>query len=248
MLGLILSGQQWCWCASGKHPVAKDFIRLGRMFPLAVGMAEWVDKGYSAANVTLKNDRQPRFWRFWARGAAGDELACGFLRDSSDSIGRPYPLLAMGAGPVPAWEEHWDLLTGACENTWNRLEYFCARNPADLAGMERELAAMRVPEPNWRDCRTTREAGMKATKQSAPDLAAEVRITRPRDGEELRMELHRNVPDHLVLASHLLSRLKAEGRAAPSTVFIGGAFDVTSLVMYWRPLSVGDFMVLWGES
>ncbi|MRR35726.1 type VI secretion system-associated protein TagF, partial [bacterium] len=137
MLGLTLSLQQWSWCAYGKHPVAKDFIRLGRVFPLAASMAEWVEKGYSAAKGALKTERQPRFWRFWARGSVNGELVCGFLRDSSDSIGREYPFLVLGSGPISSWEEHWDLLPCACEQTWNRIEYLCTRNSVELARMER---------------------------------------------------------------------------------------------------------------
>ncbi|MRR38961.1 hypothetical protein EG829_30810 [bacterium] len=59
------------------------------------------------------------------------------------------------------------------------------------------------------------------------------------------MELDKDVPDHLVLASHLLGRSKADGKGVPNTVFIGGEFNATCLVMYWRPLAVEDFITLW---
>ena len=245
MLGLILTEQRWSWNACGKHPVVKDFICLGRTFPLSISMAEWVDKGYSTLKGSLKAGRQPRFWRFWARGTTNGELACGVLRDSSDSIGREYPFLVMGSGRISAWEENWDLIHGACEGVWSRIEYLCTRNPADLAGLERELAATRPPEPDWRNYRTTQEAGMKALQQPPTAKLMDARHTSVRKEQELRVELNRNTPDHLILVSHLLSRIRADGKGVPNAVFTGGTFDDTSLLMYWRPLVVEDFTALW---
>ncbi|MFA7061503.1 MAG: TagF domain-containing protein [Pedobacter sp.] len=245
MLELMPTEQKWSWNACGKHPVAKDFIRLGRRFPLSISMEEWVDKGYQAVTCTLKTGRQPQFWRFWTRGNVNDELICGVLRDSSDSIGREYPLLVVGAGTISSWEEQWDLLPGACEGAWNRIEYLCTRNPLDLAGMGQELLKIRPPEPDWQDYRTTWEAGIKALQDSPTLERMDARLKRVREEQELRMELDNGVSDQLILVSHILSRIKAAGKGSPNTVFIGGTFDVACLVMYWRPLVVGDFIELW---
>jgi hypothetical protein len=193
----------------------------------------------------LKTGRQPRFWRFWTRGTVNNELICGVLRDSGDSIGREYPLLVVGAGSISSWAEQWDLLPDACEGTWNRIEYLCTRNPLDLAGMEQELLKIRPPEPEWRDYRTTLEAGVKALQNSPTVERMETRLRRIREEQELRIELDNGVPNPLILAGHILSRIKARNKSAPNAVFIGGTFDVTSLVIYWRPLVVGDFIELW---
>jgi len=209
-------------------------------------MAEWVDKGYSTVTVTMKPGQQPRFWRFWARGIVADELVCGLLRDSSDSIGRKYPLLVLGSGPIASWKAHWDLLPGACERAWNRIEYLCTRNPPDLGGMERELLTTRPPEPDWRDFHATREAGMKVLQHSPAVRLIDARLNILREEQEFRMALDNDISDHLVLASHFLSRIKADGKGPPNTVFIGGTFDATCLAIYWRPLVVGDFIALWG--
>ena len=61
-------------------------------------------------------------WRFWAKGANKKALVCGVARDSSDSVGRPYPLLVVGTGPLADWEDEWELLPAACENTWNQMD------------------------------------------------------------------------------------------------------------------------------
>jgi len=246
VLGLRPAEQQWRWNAFGKHPVAKDFIRLGRTFPLAISMAEWVDKGYSVAKGSFKPGRQSQFWRFWARGTVNGELACGVLRDSSDSIGREYPFLVLGSGQMSSWQENWDLIPAACERVWNRTEYLCTRNQTELAGLERELVGVRPPEPKWRDYRTTREAFMKDFSSRESVRLIESRLKRPLEEQVLRMELDMELSDLINLASHILGRIKADGKALPNTVFIGGTFAATSLMMYWRPLAVEDFRALWG--
>jgi len=37
------TSQTWRFAAEGKHPVAKDFIRLGQTGPFAEGFAGWVE-------------------------------------------------------------------------------------------------------------------------------------------------------------------------------------------------------------
>ena len=245
MLGLTLTEQQWSWNACGKHPVAKDFIRLGQTFPLSIGMADWVDKGYSAVKGALKTGRHSCFWRFWARGTADGELACGVLRDSSDSIGREYPFLVVGSGLVPAWEENWDLIPGACEGVWSRIEYLCTRNSPDLAGLERELAATRPPEPDWRDSRATDEAGMKVPGRLPPFELIDAGLKMSQHEQEFHMALEAGMSDHLIRVRHLLNRIRVSGKGVPNIVFLGGTYDSTALVMYWRPLVVSDFIALW---
>lgn len=209
-------------------------------------MAEWVDKGYSVAKGSFETGRQSQFWRFWARGAANGELACGLLRDSSDSIGREYPFLVLGSGRISSWQENWDLIPAACEGVWSRIEYLCTRNQAELVGLERGLAGVRPPEPKWLDYRAAREAVMKDISSRESVRQIETRLKRPLEEMQLRMELDLEHSDRLILASHILGRIKADGKALPNTVFIGGTFAATSLVLYWRPLAVEDFRALWG--
>jgi hypothetical protein len=42
----------WQWAAQGKHPLVKDYIQLGRGFPLMSVFADWVRNGYGLVSLT----------------------------------------------------------------------------------------------------------------------------------------------------------------------------------------------------
>ncbi|MEW5801056.1 MAG: hypothetical protein AB1847_03020 [bacterium] len=94
-------------------------------------------------------------FRFWTRGSAKDMLVCGLVRDSSDRLGRPYPLLIMGTGPLPGWEERWDLVSLACERSWSQMEHLAASaggqgTPvADRRHLEDGILAIKPPRSQW---------------------------------------------------------------------------------------------------
>ena len=98
MLGSLIKGPTWCWAAVGKHPVAADYIRLGNSTSLLDAVADWVAKGYDELLRMDGRSQDSHSWRFWLRGVKKDTLICGLCRDSSDRIGRPYPLMIMGEG------------------------------------------------------------------------------------------------------------------------------------------------------
>lgn len=85
------------WAACGKHPAARDFFRVGQEFPMLKIFSRWVDDGYTVL-ARKNNNFLPNSWRFWAKGAVRDFLMCGLIKDSSDRIGRNYPLLIIGTG------------------------------------------------------------------------------------------------------------------------------------------------------
>src|SRR5512145_774650 len=116
MLGWIKSNQSqsWMWAAYGKHPAIKDYFRVGQDFPLLRVFVSWVENGYKQFTPERDTAMQ-NSWHFWARGAASDSIVCGLVKDSSDGIGRNYPLLIIGTGPLREWAENWDLLPLACE-------------------------------------------------------------------------------------------------------------------------------------
>lgn len=246
MLGLTISEQKWIWSASGKHPVARDFFRIGQDSAIGSSMSEWVNKGFSQLKADMKTGRSPRFWRFWARGGAKNELVCGILRDSCDSMGRFYPILVLGAGTVSSWEEHWDLLPFACEPTWKRIEYLCTRNQGDLAGFEREIINLRPPVPDWQNFSATSEAGINSLQEDHSARALEKTAGYAQDDQHMTVVLDCDFPDNLLIVSLLLRSVRENRKIAPNIVLIGGSLDSTLLSVYWRPLLSGDFAVLWG--
>jgi type VI secretion system protein VasJ len=98
VLDTIDSGQNWQWAAFGKHPAAKDYFRLGENTPFFEGLFTWIEDGYQL--LTTKEITAPEFcsWRFYAKAPGKESLVCGVVRVSSDSFGRPFPLVITGIG------------------------------------------------------------------------------------------------------------------------------------------------------
>lgn len=64
----------WKFAAFGKHPAAKDFIKLGTDTSILDGFADWVENGY-AKLVSKSELSAPEFcsWRFWTKGSGQPE-------------------------------------------------------------------------------------------------------------------------------------------------------------------------------
>lgn len=92
---------KWQWVICGKHPGLKDYFQLGPNLPMVAALADWIEKGYRGVAGARTLASNLLSWRFWAAGPDRNTLLCGILRDSSDSVGRPYPLLVAGSGPLP---------------------------------------------------------------------------------------------------------------------------------------------------
>ncbi len=142
MLGSVKQKQGWAWGAAGKHPVARDYIAIGAQTPLLKAFADWMESGYSALQ---ERPQQACSWRFWARGMKKQELVCGLLRDSNDSVGRPYPFLIFGTGPLDGWEETWELLPYVFEGIWSRMEYVGSKKSFDVSALESDLGMLPYP-------------------------------------------------------------------------------------------------------
>ena len=83
MLGLGKSRHKWQWSAFGKHPVARDYFRLGAAGSVAVALESWIEAGFKnrqQGNGPAKNSYS---WRFWVKGPKKERLVCGVGRDSS---------------------------------------------------------------------------------------------------------------------------------------------------------------------
>lgn len=237
MLGSIKSGLPWQWTATGKHPAMKDFFTLGDNGPLALGFSEWVKGGFQQAG----SPRDPSSfysWRFWARGFRKENLTCGIVRDSSDSLGRPYPLLVMGIGPLNGWEKDWDLLPLACETTWNRMEYLSTRMFNGLKQMEEEMQNLQPPFSGWEELAGKREDFKELERQ----------VSLRQEEKEIFISLDREPldPPAWIRFWHFLFKKNKE--SIPGTLFMGGTLAQTYLAVFRRPLMPADFARLWSVS
>jgi len=227
------------WAACGKHPAAKDFFSVGQDFPLLKIFSGWVDHGY---NMLAQKNNNPAInsWRFWAKGAAGKSLICGLVKDSSDGIGRNYPLLIIGTGLLRGWEEQWDLIPLACEKIWSGIEYIATQNFSDLKKLETEINNIRQPEPTWQELKSKKNSFHSdvSTVQNIPDL--------PPEKKERFIPLDQGAHhDQNLLISHWHSLFRINAETIPNAVFMGGSVGRSFVGFYRRPLTPMDFIQLW---
>jgi len=233
------ANSSWQWFAFGKHPVASDFFRLGEDAPLLKGFSDWVEKGYQGLVSKRIPSQGLHAWRFWARGSQKENIACGVVRDSSDRVGRPYPLLVIGTGYLNAWEEHWDLVPFACERTWDQIEYLSAFVTNDLKKLEQEVSRIRPPHPGWPE--------FEARRKDMNEMEGSLSISM--DQADLILDLKINTNDDQLTQVNLWHTLiRNRVKAAPNVIFMGGTLDRTCLAFFRRPLQTTDFIQLWSIS
>jgi len=241
----------WQWAASGKHPVAKDYFQVGSEGPMVKAFSGWVEKGYHAMSSKKPTSMQLCSWRFWAKGPSRDTIVCGLCRDSSDSVGRPYPFLVVGAGPLFGWEDEWDLLPAACEKTWNEMEYLSARRFSEFQDFEKEIQSIKPPYAEWSDLRSGRERAGPVPGNGAEGLS------RHGAGLENKVAALANEKDFLVSMNETQTEdfsaqaclchsvLKFHNKEIPNVVFMGGDSQGTYLAVFKRALAPSDFVHLW---
>jgi len=255
VLDTLEDGQNWQWAAFGKHPTAKDYFRLGEETPFVEGLFGWVEKGYQL--LTTKENATPDFcsWRFWVREAGKSSLVCGVVRVSSDSLGRPYPLVIMGAGHVRNWQENWDLLPFAAERTWRQMEYLGANLFTDFKKLEEEIRTIRPPDPNWSEHAEKRK-GLNRIGSPLDPYASFLDIRELKklaaahaEKPEVFISLDRGACDDKIMHVSLWHLLARESlKLLPNAMFMGGALDKAYLAVIKRPLKPADFIQLWSVS
>ena len=241
MLGSVTKGRNWCWTAVGKHPAATDYIRLGEASALLDALAEWTAKGY---DELLRADNRPQgtySWRFWLRGVKKGSLICGLGRDSSDSIGRPFPLLIMGEGFVKGWEKKWAMLPQRLNRIWKQLEYIASHRFDDARAMEEEISSL--PQPTEL---LSGRAGADCEEDNLFESQAEACRRQLLSGGFGMISLSSTSGlslDALVDQGH--AQLAACCQEIPRGVFIGGTPQRTCIAVVGHPLATADFVRLW---
>ena len=250
MLGKLIGHPSWDWAAFGKHPVAKDYFQLNLESPMASAFASWVDAGFRRLSEDERRDTACS-WRFWAKGLKKGTTVCGLGKSSSDSIGRPYPMMIIGEGALDQWEKFWHLMLVGLGPTWETLEYASTRRLRSLDQLEMDINHFETPRKQWQQARQLNHrelAGdlpgwknnkiiLSGVREKVRALETDGRLLIPLDGQE-PMD-----PFQLAVAWHLA--LKDCQSPLPNTVFMGGTPDKTFLALYSRPLSPDDFTVLW---
>jgi type VI secretion system protein VasJ len=246
----VKDGQPWLWFAAGKHPAAADYFRIGAELPLMRALSQWIAEGYrqlEARGPTVGAGHCS--WRFWLGVPRTSWMVGGLLRDSSDRIGRMFPLAIMTTGELRDWSRHWERLPEVLESTWGRIEYLASRALTSVRQLEEEMLRLPAPRGDWEahafvtlegDCPSPPEGAgewAQAVRQATAQLASDGRfltgLESARGGDAHRSAAHWNLA------------LKAQWRDTPQAVFLGGAAGRPCLAVFSRPLHSGDFAALW---
>jgi type VI secretion system protein VasJ len=252
MLGLGKLKNTWDWAACGKHPVARDYLRIGLTTSLLVAFESWIEEGYQILKNRQTSDKSLYSWRFWAKGIKKGSLVCGVAKESSDSIGRPYPLLVMGDGILEGWEEDWDLLHDVFENTWDQIESIFSKHYDDLKNLENEVCTIENPCHYWLELKSKNRI---PSKPESLVNALTISMSHDEIREKVRylsnkMEVHipldnQTIGDPSNMADLWCSLLKSHSSGVPSAVFMGGIPEKNFLILFNRSLNTNDFVRLW---
>lgn len=239
MLGLTGRNRPWRWKAVGKHPAAADYINIQGGTPLMEAVAEWVTKGYNDLQSSADPAAGYHSWRFWLHGTQKGSLICGVVRDSSDRIGRPFPILIVGEGQLKGWEKKWTLLPTMLAKTWTRMERIAASRYEELQALAYDLQQLIPPrleealEPGALDEGTrsahlgTCQAELQQTGRSMIPL---------NNGADADVDM---------LAARWHAYLTVCCTEIPRAVFLGGSARTSYLTVIRQPLSTGDFIRMW---
>lgn len=239
----------------GKHPAATDYFQLGINAPLVAAFRGWIENGYRM--LLSKKRTRPTFcsWRFWAKGLQKGYIACGVGRDSSDSSGRPYPLMIVGIGTLSGWEENWDLLPLVFAETWRQIEYITSGHFADLRQLETDIGRIKLPPREWTAVADGRLKGNDQDNAAEENMMSQQRREIERNVGALLATKELFVPidadqgyDSLTMACDWLCFLKSHVDIVPNAVFLGGVPERSYLAMFNRSLNSGDFVRLWSVS
>jgi type VI secretion system protein VasJ len=251
LLGAIKRKLPWQWTAVGKHPCAKDYFYLGSISPAVKAFEGWIEKGYHTLLTSRKGESFSNSWRFWAKGNKKGQILCGLGRDSSDSLGRPYPLLVMGNGTLVGWEKNWDLLSFVFEDTWTQMEYICTRRFSDLYQLEDVMKRIKTPTNDWSifnarrlkaDTHCISFEGRDQTFSS--EVEKGLRELTAHNEFQVSIDDNNNC-DSSMIAVHWNNQLKTRMKSLPLAEFLGGKPEKSYLAIFNRSLNSSDFVKLW---
>lgn len=255
MLGSIKAKFNWEWTAYGKHPATSDYFQIGGSDPIVKAFFGWLETGYQKLLSTKTERKQLHSWRFWSQGMKRDTIACGVFRDSSDSLGRPYPLTVMGVGALPEWKDHWDLLPAVFDSVWSQIEYLIARRVRELNQLEVDLRHIKMPSPHWSTYDSQRlNTGTPDTSSSERSLISSSNgfkkgVDALLTHGEFCVCLDNNENGDFLRPVIAWSRaLRASGNIVPSSLFMGGLPERSYLAVFQRSLNANDFVRLWSIS
>lgn len=234
--------RRWHWAAYGKHPSVRDYFRLGRDFPMAGSFAAWIDRGNEELVSQGSFGTDHCSWRFWTKEARRDHVVCGLLKTSADSVGRPYPFLIMGTGPLDNWPAEWDLMPSVLEHAWEQVEYLSNKTAPGLKAMTADLQNIKSPSPDWPLLAEKRQHSKEMLSLDLGTLTHRIASLSEAD-PFLCLDGLPYGHAELINLCHFI--FKARLGTVPNAVFLGGTVEHTYFALFRRPLKSSDFIQFW---
>jgi type VI secretion system protein VasJ len=249
MLGSLIRPNKWQWMARGKHPGLKDYFSLGAASPLLVGICDWIEEGYRGLTERVDPAGRRIAWRLWVGGHKPGAIVCGIVRDSSDSVGRPYPFIILGIGQLQGWEKAWASLPLAFDKTWTQMEAIATRLSRDLKDLQGDVSCLAPPRLEA-DAVGAVPIGSDVTRDTSPvdNDTLDLKPQRPGDSDEgsVFMAIKGLTPGEEALGvAWLMHQVTGTISDIPKAVFLGGNPVCPMAAIFRRPLQPHDFTRLW---
>ena len=224
--------------ACGKHPAFNDYFSVNMKGPLVQALASWVENGMSLSGRPDQT-RVPRSFQFWVRGIKKGELLLGVLRESSDRMGRIYPLMIMGSLGMENRDRQWQTIFDGFESVFRAFEGMTAKAWDRFRDFEERLSGLAGKVPVF-----------ETSGQESPlSRSMKAWFFREKDKEMLALPV-------AILKENFADPLKErEGRGffnpkpeVPGAVFLGGLPQDPGITIFSRALRTNDFLTLFGDN
>ncbi len=235
MLGIEIRRSKVDVAACGKHPAFSDYIRVNTTLPLVNALTSWVDAGMKSGGMDCKKNGGIHSFRFWIRGVHKKTLIVGIVKDSSDSLGRMYPLLIMGQVYMKDQNRLWPAVFDRFEKVFRAFEEMTAARYDSFKEFETALYDIRFTETDKNFVH-----GISEFSECLADWALK---NGPDDVLFLPMpvflEQYQSHTDNGSIEKRGGTRVEP-----PKAVFIGGLPEKPITAIYQRPLRTSDFCML----
>ncbi len=220
--------------AYGKHPAFDDYFSVNMAPPLAKALSAWIEGGIKSGGTAEKSKTIHSF-RFWILGIKKEELVLGIVRDSSDRLGRTYPLLIIGRTRMKNRDKKWPAIFNDFEPVFRSFEEMTTARYETFKEFEANLLNVQFFESKYE----------KSDTAFSNCLVAWFKVEI--GGNSLALPVSELMAK---FASHTPQKrgISKTNPPLPGAVFLGGLPDNPMVNMYNRPLRARDFHRLFNLS
>ena len=222
--------------AFGKHPAFDDFFTIQMESAITRALVSWIERAVNEQPRAQKTHTAYSY-RFWTKGIKNYDLVFGLVRDSSDRMGRPFPLLITTGVTIKNRHKIWHNIFTEFEPVFRTFETSATSRYEDFKSFETSLQKINGQILNT-PCKTIDK------------LSNSILAFYKKDAEKNRLSLP--VSKLLVtfkdtgITPDTWGFLKKSPRI-PGAVFLGGMPDMPMIHMFNRPLRAQDFNRLFEE-